>query len=144
MARSNSPEALKKLGFTLQSVREWREREHEAGRPSELDDFFRAHQICVGCGGHGTLVIGVRWRDVDGVERSEQGPVAVLVQNHGLHEPENWLSEVLKWDYLYETCSCCGGSGEMRESSPPTSMSIAKESSDLSFDPIDELTRGGK
>jgi hypothetical protein len=78
MARSNSPEALKKLGFTPQSVKEWRERKHEGDRPSGLDDFFRAHQICGGCGGHGTLVTGVRWRDLDGVERSEQGPVAVL------------------------------------------------------------------
>jgi hypothetical protein len=92
-------------------VREWREREYKAGRPSELDDFYRAHGICVVCGGHGKLVLGVCWRDEDGVERSEEGPMASLVQDHGLNDPKNWLSDALKWDYLYETCSSCKGLG---------------------------------
>ena len=91
MGRSNSPEALHRFGFTLQAVRDWRERENDA-RPSELDDFYRSHGICVECGGHGTLVIGVRWRDDQGVEQSEEGPVASLVQSHGLDDPLNWLS----------------------------------------------------
>lgn len=111
MARPFTPEGLRRHGFTFSHVREWREKEYEAGRPSGLDDFYRAHGICVVCGGHGKLVLGVRWRDEDGIERSEEGPVASLVQDHGLDDPKNWLSEALKWDYLYETCRTCKGLG---------------------------------
>ena len=107
-------EGLRKHGYKLEDVREWRRAEYEAGRPSGYDDFFRAHGLCVECGGEGRLVIGVRWRDDDGVERSEAGPVAVLFQRHNLENPTNWLSDALKWDYSYETCGVCGGSGKSR------------------------------
>jgi hypothetical protein len=113
MARSNSPEALRKHGYTLQAVKKWRASQHEAGRPSELDDFLRAHGLCVECGGEGMLVIGVRRRDEDGIERTEEGPIAVLIQRNGLENPTNWLSGALKWDYLYRTCSVCGGTGKV-------------------------------
>ena len=102
---------MRKHGFTLQAIKEWREKEYKAGRSSGLDDFYRAHNICVECGGEGTQVIGVRWRDQDGVERSEEGRVAFLVQHHGLDEPARWLTDVLKWDYLYKTCGACKGLG---------------------------------
>lgn len=111
MARPFTPEGLLKHGFTFQQVREWRERESNAGRASDLDDFFRAHGICVECGGHGKLVFGVRWRDEDGIERSEKGPVASLVDRYDLDTPKNWLTDALKWDYLYETCGSCKGVG---------------------------------
>ena len=111
MARPFAPEGLRRHGFTFPQVREWREREYKAGRPSGLDDFYRARGICVVCGGHGKLVLGVCWRDEDGVERSEEGPIASLVQDHGLNDPKNWLSDALKWDYLDETCSSCKGLG---------------------------------
>lgn len=111
MARIFSPDGLSRHGFTIQQVREWREREYEAGRPSGLDDFYRAHSICVECGGHGRFVVGVCWRDDDGIERSEEGPVASLVQDHGLENPKNWLTDSRKWDYLYETCCSCKGLG---------------------------------
>jgi hypothetical protein len=29
----------------------------------------------------------------------------------------NWLSDALKWDYLYQTCGACGGSGKVPEQS---------------------------
>ena len=111
MPRIFSPEGLSKHGFTFHQVKEWREREYNAGRASGLDDFYRAHGICVACGGHGEFVVGVRWRDADGDERSEKGPVASLVQNHGLDNPKNWLTDVRKWDYLYEICDACKGFG---------------------------------
>jgi len=111
MARPLTPDGLKKHGFTIQQVKEWREREYNAGRASGLDDFFRAHRICVECGGHGQLVSGVRWRDEHGIERSEKGPIAQLLQLHGLDDPKNWLTDLLKWDYLYETCAACEGLG---------------------------------
>jgi hypothetical protein len=112
MARSDSPEALRKHGYTLQAVKEWRAREHEAGRPSGLDDFLRAHGMCTECGGEGKLVIGVRWRDEEGKERSQKGPVADLRQRHNLENPARWLSDSKKWDYLYEACAVCEGTGK--------------------------------
>ena len=111
MARTNDPTGLFRHGHSLQSVKEWRTREYEAGRPSGYDDFLRAHHLCTECRGNGKFPIGVRWRDNNGTERSEQGPVAVLVQKHKLEDPANWLSDTLKWDYLYKTCEACEGTG---------------------------------
>jgi hypothetical protein len=106
-----TPEGLRRHGFSLSQVKEWREKEHAAGRPSGLDDFYRAHSICVACGGHGWFIIGVRWRDADGIERSEEGGIAALLDRHGLNSPKNWLTDARKWDYLYETCEICRGLG---------------------------------
>jgi hypothetical protein len=99
--------------FTIRQVKEWREKEQNAGRRSGLEDFYRAHNICVECSGEGTRVIGVRWRDDDGLERSEVGPVASLVQRRNLDDPKRWLDDVRKWDYLYAPCLSCGGSGKL-------------------------------
>jgi|SRR6185437_11493107 len=111
MSHPFTPEGLRRHGFTIQQVKEWREKENAAGRASELDDFFRAHGICVACEGQGKLAIGIRWRDEDGIERSEAGPIAFLIERHGLEAPKNWLTHALKWDYLYETCDSCNGLG---------------------------------
>lgn len=35
--------------FSGEQIKLWRKDEHEAGRPSELDDFYRAHQLCWAC-----------------------------------------------------------------------------------------------
>jgi hypothetical protein len=119
MARFNSPEALTKRGYSLQAVKEWRTREYEAGRPSGLDDFFRAHGLCVECGGSGRLVVGVQWHDANGIERMERGPVAALVQRHNLQKPhETAQRDKLDWDYLYETCTVCKGTGEQTPKNP--------------------------
>jgi hypothetical protein len=76
MARTNSPEGLFSHGYTLEAVKEWRAREYEAGRPSKLEDFLRAHyHLCVECRGNGKFAIGVCWRDKDGCEQAEEGPV---------------------------------------------------------------------
>ena len=111
MARTNSPEGLYTHGYTFEGVKEWRAREHEAGRPSGLDDFLRAHHLCVECRGNGKFAIGVRWRDRDGIERTEEGRIAVLVQQHELENAAKWLSETRKWDYLYQSCETCGATG---------------------------------
>jgi hypothetical protein len=103
--------SLRQHGFSVQQVKEWRERENRAGRASALDDFYRAHRICVACSGLGKLISGVRWRDESEFERSEAGPVAALVQRYGLEDSKNWLSDAMKWDYLYETCHSCKGRG---------------------------------
>jgi hypothetical protein len=111
MARTNSPEGLSRHGYSLEAVKAWRAREYEAGRPSELDDFLRAHHLCIECCGNGKFTIGVRWRDTDGSERAEEGRVAVLVQQHQLENPAKWLSDTRKWDYLYQSCQTRGGTG---------------------------------
>jgi hypothetical protein len=111
MCRPFSPEGLSRHGFTIKQVKEWRKRECDAGRVSGLDDFYRAHSICVTCGGHGKLVLGVSWRDEEGIEHSEEGPIASLIDRHGLDEPKKWLTDALKWDYLYVTCGTCKGLG---------------------------------
>lgn len=105
--------------YTIQAIKDWRENEYKAGRPSELADFYHAHSIdiCVDCGGQGTRVIGVRWRDDEGMERSEVGPVATLVQIHTLDDRKCWLTDVRKWDYLYAPCRSCQGSGKLSKSS---------------------------
>lgn len=116
MARfTNSPEGLFSHGFTLETVKQWRTREREAGRPSELDDFLRTHNLCVACRGNGKFAIGVRWRDKDGIERAEEGPVAALVQQYELENPVKWLTDMRKWDYLYQSCETCRGTGELRK-----------------------------
>ena len=35
--------------YSIQKVREWREKEHNSGRPSSLEDFYRAHGLCFAC-----------------------------------------------------------------------------------------------
>jgi len=112
MKRLSTPEGLARHGFTLQGIKEWRKKEYDAGRPSGIDDFFRAHGLCVKCRGERTLVVGIRRRDADGVERAEKGPSMGLVEKYSLENPTNWLNETRKWDYLYETCHVCGGNGK--------------------------------
>jgi hypothetical protein len=37
---------LGKQGFSLNAIKDWRTKEYDAGRPSGLQDFYRAHRIC--------------------------------------------------------------------------------------------------
>jgi len=37
---------LEEHGFSLIAIREWREQESVAGRPSSFNDFYRIHGIC--------------------------------------------------------------------------------------------------
>ncbi|HMH15762.1 MAG TPA: hypothetical protein VK578_21860 [Edaphobacter sp.] len=106
---SPDAEGLRRHGLGFEQVKRWRERENKDGRASGLEDFYRANRICVSCRGLGKLAIGVRWCDENGVERSDVGPVAALIERHGLDSPKNWLSDAYKWDYLYETCGSCKG-----------------------------------
>ena len=38
----------------LPEIKRWRAEEHKAGRPSGLEDFFRAHGLCFACKTTGT------------------------------------------------------------------------------------------
>jgi len=50
-------------------------------------------------------------RDKDGSEREVEGPVAVLVERYDLDNPAKWLSDTRRWDYVYQSCEACGGTG---------------------------------
>jgi hypothetical protein len=38
----------------VHEIRHWREQEYDAGRPSGLEDYFRAHGLCFACKSSGT------------------------------------------------------------------------------------------
>jgi hypothetical protein len=42
-------------------IKRWRTEEHKAGRPSGLEDFFRAHGLCFACKTTGTRLSPVGW-----------------------------------------------------------------------------------
>ena len=48
-------------GFSPDAVKAWRQREHDEGRPSSLNDFYRAHGLCATCTGSGKTIVGVNW-----------------------------------------------------------------------------------
>ncbi len=104
-------QGLGKNGRSMEQVEWWQKRESKAGHAAGMDDFYRANRMCVPCSGLGKVVLGVRWCDEDGIDQSEVGPVESLIERHGLEAPKNWLSDSLRWDYLYETCSACEGRG---------------------------------
>src|SRR5690242_19189807 len=105
MAVPDCPAGQRRHGYTVNEIKEWRSREHGAGRPSELDDFCRAHGTCPKCRGDGRLVIGLRWRDRDGIERAEQGLIADVLRRHDLVNPASLPARVL--GPLHETCGLC-------------------------------------
>lgn len=53
--------SMEALGYTIAAIKEWREQEHNAGRPSGLEDFYRAHGICFTCRASGITVSPVGW-----------------------------------------------------------------------------------
>lgn len=49
--------------FSVQEVKDWREQEQNAGRPSGLEDFYRLHGLCWPCRSRGYTPAPV---DMDG------------------------------------------------------------------------------
>ena len=103
---------FRKHGFTIQTVRDWRERQHDAGSPSTLEDFSKAHGLCSDCRANGNFVVGVRWTDMSGVEQTaslgtHEEPISIsqLVQFHNLN--------AFPWNYLCEPCTACHGTGKL-------------------------------
>jgi hypothetical protein len=45
----------------LPEIKLWREQQDGAGKPSELEDFFRAHGLCLACESTGTDLCPVGW-----------------------------------------------------------------------------------
>lgn len=69
-------------GFTIQEVKSWREGELAAGRPSGLEDFYRAHDLCFACRSKGIRLSPIDWDgDVPLYEECEAcGGTGKLVQ----------------------------------------------------------------
>jgi hypothetical protein len=41
--------------LSLNEIREWRKQQMIAGQPNDLLDYYRVHDICMRCGGLGTV-----------------------------------------------------------------------------------------
>jgi hypothetical protein len=69
----------------LLQIKAWRATEFEAGRPSSLEDYFRANGFCVHC--HG---------------------VGIALNENGIgHKAVGWQGEI----QLFEKCEVCDGTG---------------------------------
>lgn len=50
--------SLEEHGFSLESIKSWREHEFREGRPSALMDFYRQHGLCGACNCTGVQMTG--------------------------------------------------------------------------------------
>jgi hypothetical protein len=50
--------SLKGHGHSLETIKDWRAREYEAGRPSGLKDFYDSHGLCFECRCTGEKIAG--------------------------------------------------------------------------------------
>jgi len=80
---------------SIPEIKAWRTREAEAGRPSGLEDYCRAHGIslCLDCMGEGVI-------------RNENGIG---------FKPVGWDGET----QLFERCEVCGGTGRIPPQEKP-------------------------
>lgn len=104
--------ALLKHGYSIEQVKQWRTEQDNARKPSTLEDFLRAHGLCVHCRSVGRHISGIHWHDASGVEHSiELVSQGVPESIASLYERE--LKYASSWDYTYATCEICGGSGKL-------------------------------
>ena len=47
--------------YSIAEIKRWREQERAVGRPSGLEDFYRAHGLCWQCKATGVTVSPVDW-----------------------------------------------------------------------------------
>ena len=111
MIHAHSLPALLNHGYSIEQVKQWRTEQEKAGKPSSLDDFLLAHQLCVHCRSAGKFISGVHWQDSSGVEHTvELLALGVPETIASLHQRE--LKNSLRWDYTYATCEVCEGTGK--------------------------------
>jgi hypothetical protein len=55
--------SLPKQGFSINAIKAWRAKECDAGRPSSLEDFYKAHSICRDCRYVGVQITGYNEED---------------------------------------------------------------------------------
>ena len=79
-------------GLSIEHIRQWRERECEAGRKNSLEDFFETFGLCFDCKGRGVTEIG--WSPPSEAETEGASEL-------GLDELP-----------LYEECETCEGTGK--------------------------------
>jgi len=95
-------------GFSIQAVKEWRAQEFDAGRPSGLEDFYRAHGLCLDCRANGSRLLGCQWIDDKGKKHRR-----MLRPGLGVADiAARYIKAGQKWNYWLERCSSCGGSGK--------------------------------
>jgi hypothetical protein len=49
------------LQMRFSEINRWREQQHDAGKPSEMENYFRAHGLCFACQSTGTDPRPVGW-----------------------------------------------------------------------------------
>ncbi len=131
MRKGNLLANLAKRGYDQGEVRSWRQRQHDAGRPSTLKDFLAAHQLCTACDSTGEKIVGCWWRDTRGVKHtqklqerggSEEDADQTSSDDVGPGGPDDgekvtemfdrFLKNAVEWGYLTELCDVCGGTGQ--------------------------------
>jgi len=65
-SQEEKPFAILPLGlagvlFSITEIKSWRHQEQNAGRPSGIEDFYRAHSLCSACKTRGIAVSPVGW-----------------------------------------------------------------------------------
>ena len=95
-------------GFTLLTIREWREAQTKAALPSSYADFYAARGICLDCSGSGAEMIA--WSK----------PANELDINAAA---ELGLDELP----LYDTCPTCNGTGRAARSDWRKSPEICRD-----------------
>lgn len=104
-----NPFPSSKHGLSFAQVKEWRQKEHDAGRPSSIEDFYRAHGLCVDCHSAGRFIVGLRWSDSDNIEHS------MILKGSGESIGSMYLSKLKdmpEWNYTYAECEVCNGTGK--------------------------------
>lgn len=86
--------AIKTHDISVHQIRQWREGELAAGRPSSLEDFYREHGLCPNCRGEGVKMIG--WSKPTDLDE------ALAAEDLGVEDLP-----------LYDRCSRCDGSGSI-------------------------------
>jgi hypothetical protein len=69
----SSHTSLEEHGLTTSAIKKWRQREFDAGRPSELKDFYEVHGLCFECRCSGAVMVS--WNDDVGAPLWEVCPV---------------------------------------------------------------------
>ncbi len=109
MIRPHASTGLMKHGYGIGQVKQWRTEQSRAGKPSSLEDFFRAHGLCFNCHAVGQKISGVKWQDPAAVSSIELLAPGVPESIASIHQRE--LKDAVRWDYIYTNCEVCGGTG---------------------------------
>ena len=103
---------LSKHGYSIESVKQWRTEQKEAGNPSTFDDFLLAHGFCVRCHAAGEFLWGILWQDSDGVEHRIELVKVGDLENGTASIVQRVGENAVRWEEIFATCEVCGGTGK--------------------------------